>query len=206
MSPEAATFEPSPLSGPRTATVDDHRTRAAGYAAGWAAGARAAAEQATALRRRLEEEQAEAEAVRAAEHAALVAALERACAAAAARTAPVLVDAQRRLQSAALELAETLIGAELSDGERSARVALDRALAVPPELGLHTIRLSPADAHRIQVAVDEGGATLPEGVMVLADPSLTPGDAISVHETGYLDARLGAAVARVREIVAGQGL
>ena len=205
MSPDATTFELSPLAGVRSTSTDDHRVRAAGYAAGWAAGARAAAEQATALRRRLVEEQAEAEAVRAAEHAALVAALERSCAVAAARTAPVLAEAQRRLQVAALELAEALIGAELADGERSARVALDKALAVPPELGLHTIRLSPPDAHRIQVAIDEGGVTLPDGVMVLADPALAPGDALSVHESGYLDARLSTAVARVREIVAGQG-
>ncbi len=55
MSPEPTTFELSPLGGARTATTDDHRVRAAGYAAGWAAGARAAAEQATALRRRLAE-------------------------------------------------------------------------------------------------------------------------------------------------------
>lgn len=206
MSPEVAMrFEPSPLATAREDGSDARRDRAeaAGYAAGWAAGSRAAAAHATELRAQLAAEAAEAQTVRAAEHAALVAALERVCEGAAARTAPVLAASQHTLQVAALELAETLIGVELSDGEVSARAALSRALAMPMDVGRQTVRVHPDDARRIHAAVAAGDVALPSGLEVVADARIAAGDAVSEHDGGYLDARIGTAVARAREVLTG---
>ena len=209
MSPEATTrFEPSQLVGRRDPLTDDRteQARTAGYAAGWAAGARAAAEHAAEQRRQISADNDEVRSERAADHAALVAALQRACVMASARTAPVLAEAQHALQTAALELAEVLLGVELADGERSARAALHRALSLPAEVGPLTVRLHPRDAQIIHTAVADGELNLPDDVIVRGDPNLAAGDAISVHEDGYLDARIATAVARVRDVLSEEAL
>src|SRR5690554_2829198 len=108
-----ATFRPAPLATPAggssRAREADSRARAAGYAAGWAAGARAAAE-AGSRQQRLAAEQAEQDRVerdRRLTEALVV--LERATAAASALVLPVLDDAVRSVQEAALELATAVV-------------------------------------------------------------------------------------------------
>ncbi len=176
---------------------------AAGWAAGWAAGARAAAEGA-----------ARAEAERAAEHERVearrqaviddaVLALLRSAQAADHRAVPRVDQVRRELAEAAVLLAEAVLRRELSDGEDSARAALARALEVPAELGVHTVRLSPSDAAAVQQLVATGAVSL-GAVAVVADPRLDRGDAVSEHPAGFLDAQVSTALARARRVLLGE--
>jgi len=174
----------------------DERERAAGHAAGYAAGLRAARIAGDALA-----------AEQAAEHAAILrhteARTDRAVrllgAAAAAlddRTIPVLREAESALVRTALDLAEAVLGAELSQGEISARRALERALE-QCEQGEHT------ETHRVHMHPDDlallGMSTenIP-GVQFVADDSLARGDAVTKFADGFLDARIGTAFTRVK--------
>lgn|GEM_PF-727855 len=201
--PTVVTFKPAPLGTARAVdrAASDH-ARAEGFAAGFAAGAREAA-------RVAEQHAREALAARLAQESEAAAVTTRAldvlatCAAAArVRTEPVVADLQARLQLAALELAEALLGAELADHDRSARAALTRALLHADAIEDVTVRLHPSDL----AALRASGADAPrDGVALVADPTLTPGDAVAEHADGYLDARLTTAVARARQALAGTG-
>lgn len=172
------------------------RTR--GHAAGYAAGLRAAQQQLSQRRAELESE-----------HDALLresrAAIERSVdlLAAAVRAAdsqaiPVLQDAEDTLAAAALDLAEAVLGHELSTGELSARSALDRALGTVPATALTSIRLNPADLESLDADARERAS-----VPLVADPALEPGDAVAVMPDGFLDARIAAALGRARTALLG---
>lgn len=196
---EATAFRLAPLAP--SGRAGREADRAAGYAAGWAAGATAAAERAAAQRAELAAAQAAAEQRREAAVRGAVERLARAAAAADARTAPVLAQAQQTLAETALALAEAVLGHALADGPTGARAALRRALDTPAELGVHTVRLAPADL----AALTAEGVAAPAGVELVADPRLAPGDAVSEHPAGYLDARLATALARARaELLGGE--
>lgn len=204
MCPDAPTFGSA-----RLTVVEDHRVRdtqerarVAGYAAGFAAGSRAAAAATETLHQRLVAEARAAEAARTAEHAAAVAVLNRAAQGAAARVLPVLDDARGLLYTGAVELARAVLGSELADSERSARAALARALAVPHDVQVQTVRLHPADLAAVRAAESARGTQdLPslDGVVLVADPSLSRGDAVSTFEGGFFDARIEVAFARAVE-------
>ncbi|PYG01072.1 flagellar assembly protein FliH [Georgenia satyanarayanai] len=191
-------FTPLHASRPEAASVAAGYS--SGYTAGWSAGARAAAQDAEEQRRRAAEELAvrAQQAATAAQEALSV--LARAAEAARHRAAPVLSEAQGALTRAAVDLAETVLGAELGDGDASARSALRRALSVRDE-GLVRVRLNPEDLAHLTATLDSLPAELglPAGVELVADPALGRGDAVSELEEGYLDARVGAAVSRVRD-------
>jgi flagellar assembly protein FliH len=184
------------------AEVREH-ARAAGFAAGFAAGAREAARQAEVEAERARAAAADRAAADAAEQARLTAALTAAARSLTVRQAPVLAQAEARLHAAALELAQAVLGVELSDGPTSARAALARVLSAEPA-GEVTVRLHPRDVAAL--------GTAPDGVRVVADPTLAPGDAVAEHADGALDARIGAALDRARAVLAeeaagaGQGL
>ncbi|GIG22619.1 hypothetical protein Cch01nite_33430 [Cellulomonas chitinilytica] len=195
------TFRPAPVGGVRVVDrAASDSARAEGFAAGFAAGAREAARVAElhakeALAARLAQE---SEAAAVTTHALDV--LATCAAAARARTEPVVADVQARLQLAALELAEALLGVELADDERSGRAALTRALRRADEIEAVTVRLHPRDLDALRAA----GADSPrDGLVLVADPTLAPGDAVAEHTDGYLDARLTSAVARARAALVG---
>ncbi|WP_372594392.1 FliH/SctL family protein [Actinotalea sp.] len=204
MSPEVTTFRPAAL---HTAAPVDEATRAAGHAAGWAAGwaagARAAAERAAAAEAGRAAEHARAESLRQAVLDEAVASLLRAAQAADRRALPAVEQVRRELTTAALTLAEAVLGHELADGSTSARAAMSRALAAPADLGVHTVRLNPADVAAVEDLVASGEIRL-EGVAVVADASLRRGDAISEHPTGFLDAQLSTALGRARRVLLGE--
>lgn len=198
---DAAPFRPSPLggvldSGSAGAT---EQSRAAGWAAGWAAGTRAAAEAARTQREELAARHAAAEAARDAEVGAALAVLRRAADAVAARTAPVLAEVTATLDEGAVLLAQAVLGAELADGEDRARAALARALSLPLDAGVHTVRLHPTDL-RVLRGLD---VPVPGGVDLVPDASLRPGDAVSELPDGFLDARIATAVDRAARTLAG---
>lgn len=179
--------------------------RVAGYAAGWAQGSRAAAEAARmASQAQAARVEQELRAVQARFDSALEV-LERAARATAQRTEPVLAEARATILAQSVELAEVLIGVELSDGERSARAALTRALAVG-DVDIVAIRLNPADLAVVEELRGASDTTaIPDGVRLVADPALAPGEAISEYDGGFLDAAIDSAVRRARAALASVG-
>jgi len=180
-----------------------------GHAAGYTAGLRRAAEDAAVERARMDAEHAAVLAENARRNAAEVAALHAASDALIRRTVPVLADSEHALLSAALELAEALLGREMNDGEASARSALARvtpsrdSMAADAEVP-HTVRMHPAD-----VAILAGLVPAPEdanGLAIVADPTLARGDAVADYPHGFLDARIGTALARARAALFGDSL
>jgi len=194
--PFAAMAFPILRDGARGAASADARAR--GHSAGYLAGRDAAA----ALAR-------QSEARREADHAArlgeererLALAVEALTAAARAfreRTIPVLGDAHGMIAAAAVDIAEAVIGRELSHGPDSARSALDRALAGVDHDLVRVVRLNPADLGVL------GAQTIANtGVEFVADPALARGDAVTEFADGHLDARIGTALARVRSELLG---
>lgn len=195
--PRAARFTQAvfPRIAGRSAEVEREfeAARVRGYAAGHAEGMRAAAEAAALLR---EEAQRERDRERAAAErrvAHAVAALEDAARSLAERERDLAGAGQRVLERLAIELAEVVVARELASDESSARAALRRALEHVAPGELRELRLSPGDVETLRRL----GAA-PEGVALVADAQLAPGDAVAVLPDGSVDARVAAAFARAR--------
>ncbi len=186
-----------PLLGPESGTAAHRTASARGHAAGYADGlARARVE--------LAEQRARLDAERAAERVSVdqrlaerVRVLDTAARALERQSAPVLAEARARILAAALEIAEALLGQELQHGPSSARAALARALGGGDGEQVRAVRLHPADLAEL-ASID-----VPAGLALVADASLQRGDAVGECENGRLDARLGAALTRVRAVLTG---
>ncbi|MBO3664603.1 FliH/SctL family protein [Microbacterium stercoris] len=167
--------------------------RVRGYAAGHAEGMRMAAEAAALIR---EEAQLERETQRLSVERRLsstLVALEEAALALAERERAVIAPAQRTLEALAIELAEAVLGAALADPEIAARAALQRALSQVDPAEVREVRLHPDDLALLQ----ENGVS-PEGVTVVPDAALAPGDALVLVPDGSIDARVASAFERAR--------
>lgn len=183
-----------------------------GHAAGYTAGLRAAQAETDALRARLEAEHAARITALQADTARRIAVLDAATNAMLSTVAPVLADAEASVASAAVDLAEAIVGnvvrasrpahdATVTDGpdgsgSREARIAsgaeatVRRALASVDRTVPVAVRLSPADAARV------AGLDLP--VPVVADGALRDGDAVVDLPDGMLDVRIATALDRAR--------
>lgn len=203
MSPEprVSAFRPATISSVRSEESEGART--AGYAAGWAAGAKAATESARADRDRMRAEHEAREAQRDAQVQRTVEALNQAIAQWQRRAIPVIDEAQRAMYAAALDLAEAVLQREIAPGERSARTLLERALELPIEAAPTVLRLNPDDLKHVNLLIESGQAAVPAGLSLVPDTRLRPGDAITEHGEGALDARIGTALARAREVLLG---
>lgn len=203
MSPEprVSTFRPATIGSASTGDSDSART--AGYAAGWAAGAKAAAESARADRDRMRAEHESRESQRDAEVTRAIAALTAATEQWQRRAVPVVEEARRSVYEAALELAEAVLQREIAPGERSARTLLERALDLPIEASPTILRLNPDDLRHVNLLIESGQAIVPSGLSLVPDARLHPGDAITEHGEGALDARIGTALARARDVLLG---
>lgn len=188
-----ARFTPAPISV-------DHRAdgERAGYAAGWVAGARAAADAAAEAERRRAEDARRAQAARDAEVAAVVELLAQAAARVAARAAADEAHLRSVLQAAAFELAEAVLRRELRAGPDSARELVARALAMPGGLAGATLHVSPADLPLVTAHVADAGVALPEGVTLVPDARLAPGDVVLEDDRSAVDGRILAALDRAR--------
>jgi len=96
----------------------------------------------------------------------------------------------------ALQIAEAVLGRELATVDDPAADALRRALARVPDDVKVTVRLHPADRADLDPSVLGG-----RSVTIEADPSLARGDAVVETDSGLVDAGVGAALARVREVL-----
>lgn len=176
----------------------DADSRAAGHAAGYAAGLRAAGAELAGQKAALDAEHRAALLHDAARTDRAIVVLTAAALALDSRLLPVVSDAQDAIAVSALDLAETIIGAELANSERSAKAALARALAAVDPATITTIRLNPLDLSVLDENVRAASA-----VSFTADASLARGDAIADLPLGYLDARITTAVARARAAILG---
>jgi flagellar assembly protein FliH len=173
--------------------------RAEGYAVGWAEGRRAAEEaailEATAAATARAEEAARS-------RAALASALEALGAAADTLEARAVVpagDLGDAIVTGAFELAQTLLGRELALAADPGLDAIRRALVLLPENRPVTARLNPDDASVCREGIAE--AALGRDVLIVADPTVEPGGAIVDCDSSRVDAQLGPALERVREVL-----
>jgi flagellar assembly protein FliH len=176
----------------------DEAARTAGYAEGWAQGQRAARIAAQAAQDQLVTAHRAEEAERSAVTRRAVEALVRAADDLASRTAPAVEQIEDVVLRTAVELAEALLGHELSTGDDRGVHAVRRAMSAPSGPGPITIRLHPEDHRTVQTAVAEFDG---RSVVLVPDVSLRPGDAVAETGTSTVDATLSSAVARVREVL-----
>lgn len=181
-----------------------------GHAAGYAAGLRGAQAETDALRARLEAEHAARLASMHADTARRIAVLDAATNAMLSQVTPVLDAAEQSVAAAAVDLAEAVVGYAIrasrpSDaasagpadahslearGASGAEATVMRALASLDRTVAVAIRLSVGDTARV--------ADLDLPVPVVADPTLSDGDAVVDLPDGLLDARITTALDRAR--------
>ncbi|RZU65539.1 flagellar assembly protein FliH [Microterricola gilva] len=175
-----------------------------GHAAGYAAGLREASVVAAERLANLEAEHAEQARLAAATVDAECATLAVAAAAVQRTVIPVLEQSDDAVLAAALELAEAVIGSELSDASAGASAALRRVLGTlgsDAELPGVILRMHPDDAEMLRAA-----GQLPQALSVQSDPGLGRGDAVAQLPDGLVDARIGTAVLRARRALGGHGI
>ena len=125
--------------------------------------------------------------------------LETITARAAAAAVPVLGEAERRVADAGLQLAEAILGTELSNAQTAARAALARAFPSGETVPPLTVRLHPDDVQLLT------GTTPAAGIALVADTTLERGDAVASYPDGMIDARIGTALERARTALEGTG-
>lgn len=170
--------------------------RAQGYAQGWAEGRRLALAQAAEA---AEADRAAREADRRTRHAeqsALLAALDSALAQLATRTAEAVAEVAGDAVELALTLAEAVVGRELATAVDPGADALRRALRVIDPAVTTTVRLHPADRATLDPQLLAG-----RDVVLVDDPGLARGDAVAETPETLVDATIGAALERVREVL-----
>jgi flagellar assembly protein FliH len=173
--------------------------RTAGYAEGWAQGQRAARVAAQAAQDQFAAQRRAADAARDASVRQAVGALSRAADDLAARSVPATDAIEDLVLRTAVDLAEALLGHELTAGAARDVHALRRAMAAAPAAGPVTVRLHPDDCHTLTEALVPAGEFDGRPVVLVADPSLRPGDAVAETGATTVDATLAGAVARVRQ-------
>lgn len=177
---------------------EQERARRRGYAEGHAAGFRAGTADAEAAHRAAAAEQAERERHRAEEMAAAVAALHAAARSLAEREAELEAAATTQVLSHAIDLAELLLAAELSDAGAAAAAAARRALSATAPVAVRSLRVHPEDLRLLAAETGDDLAAFP----LVADDTLARGDAVAVLAHGVIDARVGTAFERARRALA----
>ncbi len=176
----------------------DAQSRVQGHAAGYASGLRAAAREAEARVKELNAETAAMLNERNAQIDSALAALETAARTLHNRAIPTIDQVQDVLVSSAIELAEAVLGYELSDGPGSARAALARVFEHADPRTLLSVRMNPADIAELDAAGRQAGTE------IIADDAVARGDALGDFLDGYLDARIQTALARAKAVLLGE--
>lgn len=126
-------------------------------------------------------------------------ALEEAAEAFAARQATALSGMEDVVLRAAFDLATTLLGRELELATTPVYDAIRRALTVLPGDIAATVNLNPIDVEALgDLSEISGGRPL----RIVANPGVEPGSCIVDGGSTHVDASLGAAIERVREVLA----
>ncbi len=181
----------------------EERARAAGWERGRSEGLAAA-------RQEIAKQVAAHEAVHAAqmqaeqsrrdqELARAVAALRLSAADFDAREATVMADLDHSVATMAVQIAELLVGCHLELGKWSAREAVLRALALAPRQSVAVVRLHPDSTLELP---DVSGAVPGGSVTVVADPLIEAGGCVVEAGNRTIDAQVGPALRRLREVLA----
>lgn len=116
-----------------------------------------------------------------------------------AREAPVFQEIQRSVATMAVQIAEVLVGRHLELGKWPALDAVQRALALAPRQSAAIVRLHPDSTLELPDVSD----AVPGGsVTIVADPSVEFGGCIVEAGNRTIDAQLGPALQRLREVLA----
>jgi len=116
-----------------------------------------------------------------------------------AREAPAFEDIERSVATMAVQLAEVLVGRHLELGKWPALDAVQRALALAPRQSAAIVRLHPDSTLELPDVSD----AMPGGsITVVADPSVEVGGCIVEAGNRTIDAQLGPALQRLREVLA----
>jgi flagellar assembly protein FliH len=175
----------------RGATVSSMESEAAaaarqgydsGYGEGWARAAEEAAQ------RRREEAQRTARAL---------SALSSALSAAEGAEVRMRAEIQAAVPKLAFALLEELFGREVTLASNPGREAVSRALALDEGAEPAVVRLNPADIEALE------GLDVHRVLRVVADGAVEPGGAVVQIGPATLDAQLGPALARVRNVLLG---
>jgi len=104
--------------------------------------------------------------------------------------------AEDRVIALAVELAEAILGAELSDPVQAALNAASRAAREAVSLTDAVVTLNPGD-----LATLDGLGELPGNVTFESDPTIAPGDSAVRLPDGEVDLRVTTAIARVKDLI-----
>lgn len=181
---------------PRDLRAETEQARARGYADGYAEGLRRARDEAAHqadLSQRRERELSETYLH---QRSSALRALGAARDALDARTESVRAVAAEAIEQLAVELAETILGAETSDPARAAAHAVRRAVAEAPVDRWTKIFLSERDAPIVEA--DDDLRDLIAGIDVVASSAVDPGGALVEVEDGEIDIRIVQALRRAQ--------
>ena len=124
--------------------------------------------------------------------------LNDAAAALYARESTARVDIEDQVINVAFEIAQVLVGHELTHSEQRGRDALARALAFAPDQGHVVARLHPDDL----AAIGDPAELAPgRSLAVVPDAGLRPGDCLIDVAGCRIDARLDATLERIRAVL-----
>ena len=115
-----------------------------------------------------------------------------------AREATARIDIEDQVISVAFEIAQVLLGHELTHTEQRGRDALARALAFAPEQGHVLARLHPDDL----AAIGDAAELAPgRSLALVPDAGLRPGDCVIDVAGCRIDARLDSTIERIRAVL-----
>jgi len=100
----------------------------------------------------------------------------------------------------AIELAEQLVGRELATTDEQLAAAMMRAMNLAPRRGAVVLRVHPLDRNAAD-SIAEDGQELAGRVEIVADATVERGGCIAVVGPLQIDAQLGAALQRVRDVL-----